>query len=209
MVNDRKDLKTSDDLYKYYASKNLVATTSLGINHHLFSKRRFDYCIVDESSQMALPVCLGPLRYAKRFILVGDQYQLPPLFGKNNSKAEPEPSLFSRLCQANPEAIARLNQQYRMNSDIMALANYLVYDYKLNCGNDSVANAQFEVPFIEKFYNLKHSLNSTCTGKCWIRDIMSSSLIILICRRSVVFVNTDAVPALETHKGPIIGFKKN
>lgn len=45
----------------------------------LFSRRRFDYCIVDEASQITLPTCLGPLRYAEKFVLVGDHFQLPPL----------------------------------------------------------------------------------------------------------------------------------
>lgn len=45
----------------------------------LFARRYFDYCIVDEASQVTLPTCLGPLRYADRFVLVGDHFQLPPL----------------------------------------------------------------------------------------------------------------------------------
>lgn len=45
----------------------------------MFRRRKFDYCIVDEASQITLPVCLGPLRFADVFVLVGDHYQLPPL----------------------------------------------------------------------------------------------------------------------------------
>ena len=57
----------------------VVATTCLGISHPLFSHCSFDYCIVDEASQITLPVSLGPLRHAATFVLVGDHYQLPPL----------------------------------------------------------------------------------------------------------------------------------
>ena len=57
----------------------VVATTCLGTNHPLFSQRSFDYCILDEASQITLPVSLGPLRHARVFVLVGDHYQLPPL----------------------------------------------------------------------------------------------------------------------------------
>ena len=59
--------------------QSVVATTCLGVNHALFSQRSFDYCIVDEASQITQPVCIGPLRRARVFILVGDHYQLPPL----------------------------------------------------------------------------------------------------------------------------------
>lgn len=45
----------------------------------LFIRRRFDYCIVDEASQITLPTCLGPLRFADTFVLVGDHFQLPPI----------------------------------------------------------------------------------------------------------------------------------
>lgn len=57
----------------------VIATTALGIDHPIFARRKFDYCIVDEASQITLPTCLGPLRYAERFVLVGDHKQLPPL----------------------------------------------------------------------------------------------------------------------------------
>lgn len=57
----------------------VVATSSLGINHAIFKLRKFDICIVDEASQINQIACLGPLFYAKRFILVGDDKQLPPL----------------------------------------------------------------------------------------------------------------------------------
>ena len=99
--------ETVAELAQLYASRPVVATTCLGINQYgagqgvrplearltrsttrngvfppcspLFAKRRFDYCIVDEASQVTLPVCLGPLQYADVFVLVGDHYQLPPL----------------------------------------------------------------------------------------------------------------------------------
>ena len=58
----------------------MVATTCLGTNHEVFEQRVFDYCIIDEASQVTLPVCLGAIRYASQcFVLVGDHHQLPPL----------------------------------------------------------------------------------------------------------------------------------
>ena len=43
-------------------------------------------CIVDEASQILQPVSLGPLFYASRFILVGDNKQLPPLIKSPDAK---------------------------------------------------------------------------------------------------------------------------
>jgi len=46
----------------------------------------FDVCIVDEASQIAQPACLSPLVHAKRFVLVGDHKQLPPLVVSNEAR---------------------------------------------------------------------------------------------------------------------------
>ena len=58
-------------------SRPIIATTCLGITHPIFAQKKFDYCIVDEASQITQPVCLGPLRFADVFVLVGDHYQVP------------------------------------------------------------------------------------------------------------------------------------
>jgi DNA replication ATP-dependent helicase Dna2 len=67
------------ELERRYFAPQVVATTALSIDHPLFLRRKFDYCIVDEASQITLPTCLGPLRFADTFVLVGDHNQLPPL----------------------------------------------------------------------------------------------------------------------------------
>jgi len=73
------DISTVQALEQLYHSKPVVAATCLSTHHPVFSKRLFDYCILDEASQITLPVSLGPLRHARVFLLVGDHYQLPPL----------------------------------------------------------------------------------------------------------------------------------
>lgn len=65
------------DVYK--VTVNWIHVCVISICSPMFRRRKFDYCIVDEASQITLPVCLGPLRFADVFVLVGDHYQLPPL----------------------------------------------------------------------------------------------------------------------------------
>lgn len=43
------------------------------------SKRKFDICIVDESTQVLQPIILRPLYNVEKFVLVGDPEQLPPV----------------------------------------------------------------------------------------------------------------------------------
>ena len=57
-----------------------MATTCLGVSSSaLFSRRTFDVCIVDEASQVSLLASLNPLFHSRRFVLVGDDKQLPPV----------------------------------------------------------------------------------------------------------------------------------
>ncbi|KAG7381794.1 Tripartite DNA replication factor [Phytophthora pseudosyringae] len=120
----------------------LVGCTCLSVNSHvLFAKRRFDFCIVDEATQITQPIVLGALRCADTFVLVGDHYQLPPLVANAQARKEGmDVSLFRRLAEGHSEATQQLSYQYRMNRDIMLLANRLVYGDKLKCGSIKVAS---------------------------------------------------------------------
>lgn len=166
----------------------VVATTCLGINDPLFHRRAFDVCIVDEASQVTLPTCLGPLRYADKFVLVGDHNQLPPLV-RNSAAREGglDVSLFKRLSDAHPEGVAWLTEQYRMNGDIMELSNEMVYGGKLKVGNEGVGKRVLDLPRPEALDRYEG----------WVGEVLDPG-------RSVVFVDTDRLPARERKAGPLI-----
>lgn len=151
-------------------------------NSAIFSRRTFDICIIDEASQITLPTCLGPIRFAERFVLVGDHHQLPPLVRSRDArKGGLDVSLFRRLCEAHPEAIVDLNQQYRMNEDIMLLANDLVYQNKLVCGTDQVAKQRLELPMPEGVRTKLHGGDKKheCTQHpCWLEDVVAPRYLI-------------------------------
>jgi DNA replication ATP-dependent helicase Dna2 len=112
----------------------------------IFKKRVFDYCIVDEASQIPLPTCLSPLRFAHKFILVGDHKQLPPLVRSRLARKKGyDVSLFKLLADAHEEDVAHLRLQYRMNEEIMSLSNRLVYEGRLKCGNREVAERKLRI----------------------------------------------------------------
>lgn len=158
----------------------------------LFSRRRFDYCIVDEASQITLPTSLGPLRFADKFVLVGDHFQLPPLVSfldiffrffyevcnlqvrnPDARKGGLDISLFRRLSDAHPHAVIDLAHQYRMNADIMLLSNKLIYGDRLRCGSQEVANRSLTLPDNSFLRNL-HKPKTAChpTG-CWLKKLLS------------------------------------
>ncbi|PRT54330.1 DNA replication ATP-dependent helicase/nuclease DNA2 [Wickerhamiella sorbophila] len=176
------NLEPSARLEQLYLNVPVVAATCLTINSWLFSRRHFDYCIIDEASQITLPTCLGPLRHADRFVLVGDHFQLQPIVhsavARQNGLGE---SLFKRLCDAHPSAVVNLSHQYRMNGDIMNLSSTLIYNGMLKCGSEAVKNARLSLP-----KQIHFSPN-------WIKPVLDSN-------NSVVFLNTDEVGAPEEER---------
>ncbi|CAO3599551.1 unnamed protein product [Absidia cylindrospora] len=201
MPHANPELTSVAAMSEFYDSKMVVGATCYGTNHIVFKRRRFDYCIVDEASQITLPVCIGPLQYADKFILVGDQYQLPPIVrDKKASTAGFSTSLFTMLARNHPDAIAFLEYQYRMNKDIMTISSELVYDNKLKCGNEDVANRTLHIPRFDQGLQSIHVATDD-GGKhchlndgCWLKDIMDPN-------RSVIFVDTDSIPATESRPG--------
>lgn len=201
--------KTSvEEVKARYEDSQIVATTCLGVNHKVFSKRVFDYCIVDEASQITLPVCLGPIRMSKTFILVGDHYQLPPLVqNKEAQEGGLDVSLFKLLSDTHPASVVNLEHQYRMTEDIMLLSSTLIYSGHLKCGTPEVASFSLKIPNVaglKQFHvdQLPQALNprqlclGTGQGRCWLRDLLDPSA-------KTRFVNTDtlAMPATEVENG--------
>ncbi|CAN4126033.1 unnamed protein product [Withania somnifera] len=159
---------------------NVVAVTCLGITSPLLSNKRFDVCIMDEAGQTTLPVSLGPLTFASKFVLVGDHYQLPPLVQSAEARENGMTvSLFCRLSEAHPQAICALQSQYRMCAAIMELSNALIYGNRLRCGSSDVENGKI------KYTGLP-------SGPTWIKEVMNPD-------RPVVFINTDLLLAFETN----------
>ena len=134
-----ENVHTAEALDQLYSSFNVVAGTCLtAISHPVFAERLFDFCIFDEASQTLLPETLGALFFAKKFVLVGDPKQLPPVVRcKEALQKGLACGLFEYL--ENDQNSIRLNIQYRMNSEIMRIANEFTYDNQLLCANEDVA----------------------------------------------------------------------
>jgi DNA replication ATP-dependent helicase Dna2 len=108
----------------------------------------FDVAIIDEASQLTVPALLGALRFAKRFVLVGDEQQLPPLV---MSKAAAEQglavslfqqlkSLDDRYRKEHPTSISAcvaLRIQYRMHKTIARFPSVVFYEEQLEMGEQN------------------------------------------------------------------------
>jgi DNA replication ATP-dependent helicase Dna2 len=123
--------------------------------NHENAPLQFDVAIIDEAGQLTIPAILGALRFTKRFILVGDEKQLPPLvLSKEAASAGLAESLFSILKRTDNDytkvhgqamsACVPLKVQYRMNKWISHFASRVFYDGQL-IPHTSVANRMLEV----------------------------------------------------------------
>lgn len=189
----KKPLKSLKDFEKHIMNPFVVAGTCLSIKDVTFNIRdHFDYCIVDEASQVSMPINLGPLAFCDKFVLVGDHFQLPPLVTHPSLEVRRglSRSLFQHLATEHPGSVVELNHQYRMCEDIMAISNELVYENRLICGSEAVANQRLILPNPEGYKaNCDDSLDHS-----WLQRALNEN-------SSVVFFNHDTIPAYEKTTG--------
>eukprot|EP01033_Poteriospumella_lacustris_P019664 gene19664-14277_t len=140
-----------------------------------------DWCVMDEAGQITQPAAVGALLKARKFVLVGDEKQLPPLVVSTAAQRfGMDESLLHRLLAKHPEASVTLTFQYRMHADIMSLCNRLVYAHVMQCGSTAVAQARLP-------YTAARDPVATITAAAaasWIRECIRPD-------RAVVLLNTD------------------
>lgn len=180
-----KQVTNKEEMEKVYMQPPIVGVTCLGITHWLLSQRQFDYCIVDEASQVTLPTCLGPIMLAEKFVLVGDHYQLSPLVKSSDAlEGGLDESLFKILNDKWPQSIVNLEHQYRMCEDIMVLSNKLIYEGKLKCGTEEISNQSLNIPNKEAIESWKPE--SISKENDWLETVLSLN-------NKVIFLNTDQI----------------
>uniref|UniRef100_A0A0L0NUN0 DNA replication ATP-dependent helicase/nuclease DNA2 n=1 Tax=Candidozyma auris TaxID=498019 RepID=A0A0L0NUN0_CANAR len=187
-------LETYQDFERLYKAPAVFAATALGIRDLAFNIRdQFDYCIIDESSQVSMPLSLGPLALCDKFVLVGDHYQLPPLVKHPDPEVKRglSRSLFQILAEKHPESVCELTYQYRMCEEIMFLSNSLVYGGRLKCGSETVANQTLKIPRIDEL--LKVVRNTKCEEH-WLHRIFEE-------KTRCLFLNHDASGEFEMVTG--------
>lgn len=92
---------------------------------------KFDVAVIDEASQLSIPLALSVISRVKKVIFVGDHKQLDPIIPKETNNEMFAESIFSRLARLYPNEINLLNTSYRLNEDLIKLPNYLFYNNEL------------------------------------------------------------------------------
>lgn len=183
-IIDNYDIDEIASIKEDLLSKQVFAsTTTSAVTTLIFDNIKFDVVIVDEAGQMTEPSTLTVITYAKKFLLFGDDKQLPPIVtdrSYNNPFKDNEylksiglrnlsKSLFERLwklnkkweAEANFKSTITLNMQYRMNEEIAKVSDVFFYNNIIqshkNNKNHTLQDFKFKVPM--EAGSLKSALN--------------------------------------------------
>ncbi|WP_207533340.1 AAA domain-containing protein [Desertivirga arenae] len=118
----------------------IITATLVGANHYSVRGLKYETVVIDEAGQALEPATWIPVLKAKKLVLAGDHCQLPPTIKSEEAARKGlNNTLLEKLVHYHPEAVTLLEEQYRMNSRIMAYSSQVFYENKL-VAHESVAN---------------------------------------------------------------------
>lgn len=164
------------DSYRYQMQDVILGTCiGIGMNRNV-REMHFDTVIIDEAAKANLAESLVPMRLADRYILVGDDKQLPPYTDRNMIsdfvKQQPEEieiradettalkvmskslfELYHERLKGNTDNVVMLNYQYRMHPEIGSFISNVFYDGLVNMGENTVSQyISLQAPYDEPIH---------------------------------------------------------
>ena len=130
-------------------SKTQVITATLvGANHYTIRNLEYNTVVIDEAGQALEPACWIPILKAKKVILAGDHCQLSPTIKSNEAaKNGLSKTLLEKCIALHPESVTLLEEQYRMNENIMGYSSSVFYENKLKAHHSVAKSLLFENDF--------------------------------------------------------------
>lgn len=136
------------------SSAQVVAGTCIGIaSIRGISAIEFDLCVIDEASKATATEALVPISLASRWVVVGDEQQLPPFVEDDLGRPELQASfdlkpddlkltLFTQLsAHLPPECKQSLLVQHRMRRAIGTMVSECFYNGRLKNGEAAASDA--------------------------------------------------------------------
>jgi len=118
-----------DDLV---AKAQVITATLVGANHYTVREVRYHTVVIDEAGQALEPACWIPVLKGQKVILAGDHCQLSPTIKSDTAaRSGLSTTLLEKCVEAHPEAVTLLEEQYRMNEQIMGYSSQIFYQNKL------------------------------------------------------------------------------
>ncbi|KAA0989811.1 AAA domain-containing protein [Dyadobacter aurulentus] len=119
----------TDDLL---AKTQVVTATLVGANHYTVRSLNYHTVVIDEAGQALEPACWIPILKAEKLVLAGDHLQLSPTIKSAEAARNGlSTTLLEKSVTIHPEAVVLLEEQYRMNEEIMGFSSKIFYQNKL------------------------------------------------------------------------------
>lgn len=158
------------EIFKKIAESRVFVSTIASIltTYEIFQIKNFEIAIIDEASQILEIYIYSLLSKVKKFILIGDEKQLPAVVPLRKEYLKVNDSELKEICLDNlgmsyferllkvakkngwMEFYGMLTHQARMNKSIMDLANHLFYENKLHM-SDYIKDRNFRVELNGKY----------------------------------------------------------
>ncbi|MFN7034784.1 MAG: DEAD/DEAH box helicase [Bellilinea sp.] len=112
----------------------IIGATPFSLQTKRLSGVEFDTVIFDEASQVTLPLAIMAMLAGNKYILIGDQQQLPPVSIFSDPESTP-PSIFTLLSQQTSSTL--LNTTYRLNDVLIEWPSKTFYGGELQASPES------------------------------------------------------------------------
>ncbi|MFW6185365.1 MAG: DEAD/DEAH box helicase [Halobacteriota archaeon] len=116
--------KIEQEMLKTLNSTPIVGSTLIKSAIYPMNEQEFDLVFIDESSQALVSAALLAIQKGKKFVMVGDPYQLSPVLRFSNRSSQY--SAFNFFYSLKPHAVW-LRNHYRSNPQIIDFAARYVY----------------------------------------------------------------------------------
>ncbi|TDQ11440.1 AAA domain-containing protein [Pedobacter metabolipauper] len=114
------------------AKAQVITATLVGANYYTIRNLTFNTVVIDEAGQALEPACWIPILKASKVILAGDHCQLPPTIKSADAARKGLSTTLLEKCALQfPEAVTVLEEQYRMNEQIMGYSSRIFYNDQL------------------------------------------------------------------------------
>ncbi|MEM6830935.1 MAG: AAA domain-containing protein [Bacteroidota bacterium] len=145
LYKEARLLKHQSRELETYITENLmdtaevVACTLTGASSSFIQDRLFKTIFIDEASQSLEAACWIPITRVQRVIMSGDHHQLPPTIKSIKAAKEGlEDTLFAKGVENQPDGTVMLQEQYRMEEQIMSFSSQYFYRNKLKTADEVI-----------------------------------------------------------------------
>lgn len=139
----RKEIKALQQHFEEscYEKTLVILGTPIGLYDCQFKEEAYDILIMDEAGQCLEPLVWTIIPLAKKLILAGDPFQLPPTVISEDAKRKGFNVSLLETFVTNAFPVHLLNIQYRMEAVIAEFSNRYFYEGKLQSDKPVTADS--------------------------------------------------------------------